>query len=141
TLFRSRGGISIRELFRASLRMRPDRIIVGECRGGEALDMIQAMTSGHSGSLSTCHANSPRDAVNRLEVMALMSGVDLPLFALRAQVASAIDVVVQISRMSSDGSRRITRISEVGQLTDDLKYRLSDVYAPSNARDMRLGWT
>jgi len=83
-----RGGISIRDLFRASLRMRPDRIIVGECRGGEALDMIQAMTSGHSGSLSTCHANHPRDALARLETMALMADVELPLHALRPQVAS-----------------------------------------------------
>lgn len=122
-----RGAISIRDLFRASLRMRPDRIIVGECRGGEALDMIQAMTSGHSGSLSTCHANTPRDALGRLEVMALMSGVDLPLFALRAQVASAVDVVVQISRMHS-GDRKITCISEVMPLEDDLKYRVRDIY-------------
>ncbi|NCC26610.1 MAG: CpaF family protein [Gammaproteobacteria bacterium] len=112
-----RGGIGIRELFRASLRMRPDRIIVGECRGGEALDMIQAMTSGHAGSMSTLHANSPRDALNRLETMALMSGIELPLRALRAQIGSAVDLVVQISR-TRDGQRRVTHISEVRGLDD-----------------------
>jgi pilus assembly protein CpaF len=122
-----RGGISIRELFRASLRMRPDRIIVGECRGGEALDMIQAMTSGHSGSLSTCHANTPRDALNRLETMALMSGVEIPLFALRAQVASAIDLIVQINRFH-DGSRRLTHITEVLGLGEDGGYQVRDLF-------------
>lgn len=123
-----RGGISIRDLFRASLRMRPDRIIVGECRGGEALDMIQAMTSGHSGSLSTCHANSPRDALARLETMALMADVELPLYALRAQVASAIEIVVQINRFH-DGSRRLSRISEVLELTPEGGYQLEDLFS------------
>lgn len=122
-----RGGISIRQLFRASLRMRPDRIIVGECRGGEALDMIQAMTSGHSGSLSTCHANNPRDGLRRLETMALMADVELPLFALRAQVASAIEIIVQIARYH-DGTRRLTHISEVLDLKDDGNYQLNDLY-------------
>jgi len=122
-----RGGISIRDLFRASLRMRPDRIIVGECRGGEALDMIQAMTSGHSGSLSTCHANNPRDALARLETMALMADVELPLHALRPQVASAVDVVVQINRFH-DGSRRLTHISEVLELTPEGNYQLQDLF-------------
>jgi pilus assembly protein CpaF len=106
------GGITIRELLQASLRMRPDRIVIGEVRGGEALDMIQALTSGHAGSMSTCHAPSPRDALNRLETMALMSGVDLPLVALRAQVASAIDLIVQMARFP-DGSRRLTYVTEV----------------------------
>jgi pilus assembly protein CpaF len=122
-----RGGISIRELFRASLRMRPDRIIIGECRGGEAIDMIQAMTSGHSGSLSTCHANSPRDALSRLETMALMGGVEIPLGALRSQVASAVDLVIQISRFA-DGSRRVTHVSEILGLGDDGGYRSSDLF-------------
>jgi pilus assembly protein CpaF len=122
-----RGGIDIRELFRASLRMRPDRIVVGECRGGEALDMIQAMTSGHAGSLSTCHANTPRDAMNRLETMALMSGVEIPLHALRAQVASAVDLVVQISRLR-DGSRRVECISEILGLDEQGSYDTCDLF-------------
>lgn len=122
-----RGGISIRDLFRASLRMRPDRILVGECRGAEALDMIQAMTSGHSGSLSTLHANTPRDSLGRLETMALMANVGLPLFALRSQVASAVELIVQIARFH-DGSRRITYISEVLGLSDDGDYRVQDLY-------------
>lgn len=122
-----RGGINIRELFRASLRMRPDRIIVGECRGGEALDMIQAMTSGHSGSMSTLHANTPRDALNRLETMALMSGVEIPLSALRAQISSAVDLIVQIARLH-DGSRRITRISEVLGMGEDGRIKLTDLF-------------
>lgn len=122
-----RGGISIRDLFRASLRMRPDRILVGECRGAEALDMIQAMTSGHSGSLSTLHANTPRDSLGRLETMALMANVGLPLFALRSQVASAVELIVQIARFH-DGSRRITYISEVLGLSEDGNYRVQDLY-------------
>ncbi len=121
-----RGGVTIRDLFRASLRMRPDRVVVGECRGGEALDMIQAMTSGHSGSLSTCHANSPLDALNRLETMALMAGVEIPLYALRSQVASAIDLIVQISRFP-DGSRRLTHVAEVLPL-DASSYRVADLF-------------
>jgi pilus assembly protein CpaF len=107
-----RGLVAIRDLVRNALRMRPDRIVVGECRGGEALDMLQAMNTGHDGSLTTVHANSPRDALSRIEVMALMSGVDIPLQAIREQVASAIHVVVQQSRMA-DGRRRITEIAEV----------------------------
>lgn len=122
-----RGGMTIRDLFRASLRMRPDRIVIGEVRGGEALDMIQAMTSGHSGSLTTAHANSPIDALSRLETMAMMSNLEMPLFALRAQVASAVDLVVQISRMN-DGSRRITQISEILGLDDKGGYQVSDIF-------------
>jgi Flp pilus assembly CpaF family ATPase/MinD-like ATPase involved in chromosome partitioning or flagellar assembly len=106
------GAIHIRDLVRNSLRMRPDRIIVGEVRGGEALDMLQAMNTGHDGSLATGHANSPRDALARLETMVMMAGVELPSRAIREQIASAIHVIVQISRLK-DGSRKITRISEV----------------------------
>jgi pilus assembly protein CpaF len=107
-----RGEITIRELVRNSLRMRPDRIIVGECRGGEALDMLQAMNTGHDGSLTTGHANSPRDLLSRLEVMVLMAGMDLPVRAIREQIASAVDIVVQQTRFS-DGRRRVTSIVEV----------------------------
>jgi pilus assembly protein CpaF len=107
-----KGQIAIRDLVRNSLRMRPDRIIVGETRGGEALDMLQAMNTGHDGSLSTVHANTPRDALSRLETMVLMAGMELPVRAIREQVASAIDLIVQISRLR-DGTRRITHITEV----------------------------
>ncbi len=122
-----RGEVTIRDLFRSSLRLRPDRIIIGEVRGGEALDMIQAMTSGHAGSMSTLHANMPMDALNRLETLAMMSKVELPLYALRAQIASAIDVVVQVTRFN-DGRRGLTQVSEVLPLGDDGKYRMQDVY-------------
>jgi pilus assembly protein CpaF len=107
-----RGAITIRDLVRNALRMRPDRVIVGECRGGEALDMLQAMNTGHDGSLTTVHANSPRDVISRLETMVLMSGMELPSRAIREQIASAIDIVVHESRMS-DGSRKVVCISEV----------------------------
>ena len=107
-----RGLVSVRDLVRNALRMRPDRIVVGECRGGEALDMLQAMNTGHDGSLTTIHANSPRDALARIEVMTLMSGVDIPLQAIREQIASAVHIVVQQARCP-DGSRRVTDISEV----------------------------
>ena len=107
-----RGAIPIRDLVRNSLRMRPDRIIVGECRGGESLDMLQAMNTGHDGSLTTVHANSPRDVISRLETMVLMSGMDLPSRAIREQIASAVDIIVHESRMS-DGSRKVTYITEV----------------------------
>jgi pilus assembly protein CpaF len=107
-----RGAVTIRDLVRNALRMRPDRIVVGECRGGEALDMLQAMNTGHDGSLTTVHANSPRDVVSRLEVMTLMAGMDLPVQAIREQIAAAIDVVVHQARFA-DGSRRITSVMEV----------------------------
>jgi pilus assembly protein CpaF len=107
-----RGEITIRELVRNALRMRPDRIIVGECRGGEALDMLQAMNTGHDGSLTTGHANSPRDLLSRLEVMVLMAGMELPVRAIREQIASAVDIIVQLTRFS-DGRRRVTSIVEV----------------------------
>jgi pilus assembly protein CpaF len=106
------GRISIRELVVNALRMRPDRIVIGECRSGEALDMLQAMNTGHDGSLTTIHANSPRDTLARLETLVLMSGVELPARAIREQIASAIHLIVQQSRMR-DGSRRITNITEV----------------------------
>jgi pilus assembly protein CpaF len=106
------GEITIRELVRNALRMRPDRIVVGECRGGEALDMLQAMNTGHEGSLTTIHANSPRDALARLETMVLMADVELPLRAVREQIWRGVDLVIQISRMG-DGSRRVTGIAEV----------------------------
>ncbi|MEO7119157.1 MAG: CpaF family protein [Candidatus Limnocylindrales bacterium] len=114
-----KGAIPIRELVRNALRMRPDRIIVGECRSGEALDMLQAMNTGHDGSMSTGHANSPRDMLSRLETMVLMSGVDLPLRAIREQVASAVDLIVQQSRLK-DGTRKIVNITEVQGMEGDV---------------------
>ena len=112
------GAIVIRDLVRNALRMRPDRIIVGEVRSGEALDMLQAMNTGHDGSLTTAHANTPRDALTRLETMVLMSGMDLPVRAIRTQISSAIDLILQQSRIR-DGSRKITFISEVQKLEGD----------------------
>ncbi len=106
------GRITIRDLVANSLRMRPDRIVVGECRSGEALDMLQAMNTGHDGSLTTIHANNPRETLSRLETLVLMAGMDLPLKAIRQQIASAIDLVVQLSRLK-DGSRKVTAISEI----------------------------
>lgn len=123
-----RGALSVRDLFRNSLRMRPDRIIVGEVRGGEALDLVQSMISGHSGSLSTIHAQTPGDALTRLETLSLMSGLDLPVYVARAQVASAIHLAVQIARFSEDGSRKVTRITEVCGLDDANRYRLIDLF-------------
>jgi pilus assembly protein CpaF len=106
------GEITIQRLVINSLRMRPERIVVGECRGGEALDMLQAMNTGHDGSMTTLHANSPRDALARLETLVLMAGVDLPVKAIRQQVAGAINIFVQLSRLR-DGSRKVTQITEV----------------------------
>ncbi len=123
-----RGALTIRELFVASLRMRPDRIIVGEVRSGEALDMIQSMLSGHTGSLSTVHANSARDALIRLETLSLMSDVDIPVYVARAQVASAIDLIVQLSRYSEDGSRRVSKITEARGLDLDGQYQFEDLF-------------
>ncbi|MFW5878953.1 MAG: CpaF family protein, partial [Myxococcota bacterium] len=121
-----KGEITIRDLVKNCLRMRPDRIVVGECRGGEALDMLQAMNTGHDGSLTTCHANSPRDALSRLETMVLMSGMELPIRAIREQVASAVDVIVQQTRFS-DGTRVITHISEVAGMEVDI-ITLQDIF-------------
>lgn len=121
-----RGAIRQRELVINALRMRPDRIILGECRGEEALDMLQAMNTGHDGSITTVHANTPRDAIARLETMSAMGTVTLPERALRAQISSAIDVIVQVSRMS-DGSRRVTHISEVTGMSGDI-ISLQDIF-------------
>jgi pilus assembly protein CpaF len=125
---RGRGAVSIRDLFRATLRMRPDRIVVGEIRGGEALDLIQAMTSGHGGCLSTLHATYPRDTLTRLETMAMMSDLQMPLPALRLQLVSALDIVVQVSRLP-DGSRKVTHVSEVvGFSREEGAYQLEDLF-------------
>lgn len=120
------GEVSARDCIKATLRMRPERVIVGECRGGEALDMLQAMNTGHDGSLTTGHANTPRDMLSRIETMVLMAGMDLPVRAIREQVASAIDLIIQQSRMR-DGSRKLTHITEVQGMEGD-KITLQDVF-------------
>jgi len=125
---RGRGAVTIRDLFRATLRLRPDRIVVGEIRGGEALDLVQAMTSGHGGCMGTLHATYPRDTLTRLETMCLMSDVGMPLHAMRAQIGSAIQIIVQVSRLQ-DGSRKVTHISEVtGFDADTQKYSIQDIF-------------
>jgi len=121
-----RGEVTIRDLVKNTLRMRPDRIVVGECRSGEALDMLQAMNTGHDGSLTTVHANSPRDTLARLETLVLMAGFDLPVRAIREQMASAIDVIVQLSRLR-DGTRRVTHITEVQGMEGDV-ITLQDIF-------------
>ncbi len=121
-----RGAITVRDLVRNALRMRPDRIVVGECRGGEALDMLQAMNTGHEGSLTTVHANSPRDVISRLETMVLMSGMDLPLRAIREQIGAAIHLIVHEARFS-DGSRKVSRITEVVGLEGD-QITMQDIF-------------
>jgi pilus assembly protein CpaF len=128
-----RGAVTIRDLVRNSLRMRPDRIVVGECRGGETLDMLQAMNTGHDGSLTTLHANSPRDALSRMETMVMMAGMDLPLKVVRQQISSAIDLIIQQTRLR-DGSRKVTAITEVAGmegetvvLTDVFKFEQTSV--------------
>ena len=113
------GEIRIRDLLRNSLRMRPDRIVIGECRGAEALDMLQAMNTGHDGSLTTIHANSPRDALSRVETMVLMAGFDLPVRAIREQISSAIDLVIHTARMR-DGTRKVISVSEVVGMEGDI---------------------
>jgi pilus assembly protein CpaF len=125
---KGRFAISIRDLFKATLRMRPDRIVVGEIRGGEALDLIQAMTSGHGGCLSTLHATYPRDTLTRLETMAMMSDIDMPLVAMRIQLASAVNLICQVSRLQ-DGSRKITHITEVlGFDVNTSAYEVQDIF-------------
>jgi pilus assembly protein CpaF len=121
-----RGEVTIRDLVKNTLRMRPDRIVVGECRSGEALDMLQAMNTGHDGSLTTVHANSPRDTLARLETLVLMAGFDLPVRAIREQMASAIDVIVQLTRLR-DGTRRVTHITEVQGMEGDV-ITLQDIF-------------
>jgi pilus assembly protein CpaF len=122
-----RGEYTIRDLVKNALRMRPDRIVVGECRGGEALDMLQAMNTGHDGSLTTTHANSPREAIARLETLVLMGGLDLPSRAIREQIAGAVHVIVQQSRLS-DGSRKITSITEVVGISDEGEVELRPIF-------------
>jgi pilus assembly protein CpaF len=121
-----KGAITIRDLVRNALRMRPDRIVVGEVRSGEALDMLQAMNTGHDGSMTTGHANSPRDMLSRLETMALMAGMELPLRAIREQIASAIDLIVHQARLQ-DGSRKITHLTEVLGMEGDI-ITMQDIY-------------
>jgi pilus assembly protein CpaF len=122
-----KGAVTIRDLVKNSLRMRPDRIVVGECRGAEALDMLQAMNTGHDGSLTTGHANSPRDILSRLETMVLMGGIELPVQAIRDQIASAVDIIVQQARFS-DGTRKITHMSEICGLDEDLRYQIKHLF-------------
>jgi pilus assembly protein CpaF len=121
-----RGAVAIRDLVKNCLRMRPDRIVVGECRGGEALDMLQAMNTGHDGSLTTAHANSPRDCLSRLEVMTLMSGLDIPVQAIREQICSAVDIIVQQTRFSC-GTRRVTYVTEVTGIERDV-VQMQDIF-------------
>ncbi len=123
-----KGEYSIRDLVKNALRMRPDRIVVGECRGGEAIDMLQAMNTGHEGSLTTTHANSPKEAVARIETLCLMAGLDLPVRAIRQQIASSIHLIVQQSRFS-DGSRRVTSVAEVVGIDDDGEVELREIFA------------
>jgi Flp pilus assembly CpaF family ATPase len=127
-----RGEITIRDLVRNSLRMRPDRIVVGEVRGAESLDMLQAMNTGHEGSISTVHANSPRDAVSRMETLVLMAGMDLPLRAIREQISSAIDLIVQIGR-HKDGVRRVTHVTEVHGMEGEI-VTLQDAFSFNYSR-------
>jgi pilus assembly protein CpaF len=135
------GEVRIRELVRNALRMRPDRIIVGEVRGAETLDMLQAMNTGHEGSLTTIHANSPRDALNRLETLVLMAGLEIPLHAIREQIASALDLVVHITRLV-DGSRRVSHVTEVVGMESDV-ITLQDVFLarPESGRTAAAGST
>jgi pilus assembly protein CpaF len=123
-----KGAITIRELFRNTLRMRPDRIIVGECRGVETLDMLQAMNTGHDGSMTTIHANSTSDVLTRLDSMILMAGVELPIRAIREMIASAVDIIVHTARLS-DGSRKIIQVTEVAGMKDELHIELRDIFA------------
>jgi len=121
-----KGHVAIRDLVRNALRMRPDRVVVGECRGGEALDMLQAMNTGHDGSITTIHSNSPRDTLSRIETMTLMAGFDLPIRAIREQMASALDLIVHLSRLR-DGTRRITHVTEVQGMEGDV-ITLQDIF-------------
>jgi pilus assembly protein CpaF len=132
---RGRGRITIRDLLRATLRLRPDRIVVGEVRGKEALDLLQAMTSGHGGSMTTAHANSPRDALRRLETMAMMDDIDMPLSALRAQVVSAVQLVVQVERTKA-GQRRVSEIAEVKELGSAGDYVVCRLFSVNEAGEL-----
>lgn len=130
------GQVTMRDLVINALRMRPDRIIVGECRGGEAFEMLQAMNTGHDGSMTTVHANSPRDAISRLENLVMMAGFELPLDAIRYNISSAVDLIVQIARLN-DGSRRVMKVTEIMGMDDDGKILLADVFEfiPDGKRD------
>jgi len=119
--------VTIRDLFTNCLRMRPDRIVIGECRGAEVLDMLQAMNTGHDGSMTTIHANSTQDVLSRLDSMILMGGVELPIRAIREMTASAIDLIIHTARLS-DGSRKVVQITEVSGLKDDLHINLKDIF-------------
>jgi pilus assembly protein CpaF len=132
-----KGQIAIRDLVRNALRMRPDRIVVGECRGAEAVDMLQAMNTGHDGSLTTIHANSPRDALSRVETLVLTAGFDLPLRAIRDQTSSAFDLIIHTQRLV-DGRRRITHITEVGRMEGDV-ITLADIFVASHVEDSENG--
>jgi pilus assembly protein CpaF len=122
-----KGVITIRELFRNTLRMRPDRVVIGECRGVETLDMLQAMNTGHDGSMTTVHANSTQDVLVRLDSMILMAGVELPIRAIREMIASAIHVIVHTARLA-DGSRKVVQITEVAGMQDELHIGLKDIF-------------
>jgi pilus assembly protein CpaF len=125
---KGRGAVSIRELFRASLRMRPDRIIVGEIRGGEALDIVQAMLSGHGGCMGTLHASHPSESMARLETMAMMSALEMPLSAMRMQIGSGVNLVIQVARLS-DGSRKVTHISEIVEFNaEQQRYIVNELF-------------
>jgi pilus assembly protein CpaF len=135
---RAAGGVTIRQLVANSLRMRPDRIIVGECRGGEALDMLQAMNTGHDGSMTTVHANTPRDALKRIEVMCLMSGLNIPIRALREQASSAVDFIVQVERRV--GVRRVSGITQVCGMEGDV-VTTADIFRSESGALMQTGFT
>jgi pilus assembly protein CpaF len=125
---KGKGAVSIRDLFRATLRMRPDRVVVGEIRGGEALDIVQAMTSGHGGCMGTLHATHPKDTLTRLETMCMMSDIDMPLQAMRQQIGSGVQAVVQVSRLQ-DGTRKVTHVTEVtGFDLETQRYQLQDMF-------------
>jgi pilus assembly protein CpaF len=126
---RGKGAVTIRDLFRGTLRMRADRVVVGEVRGGEALDMIQAMTSGHGGCMASLHSTHPRDTLTRLETMCMMSDVEMPLAAMRQQIGSGVQVIVQVARFP-DGTRKVTHITEIlGYDAKNQRYELQDVFA------------
>ncbi len=123
-----RGAVTTRDLFRNSLRMRPDRIIIGECRGAETLDMLQAMNTGHAGSMTTIHANSTHDIISRMDSMILMSGAELPVRAIREMIASAINIIIHTARLS-DGSRKVMQITEMTGMLDEMHIGLKDIFA------------
>jgi len=124
--YNGEGQVTIRDLVKNALRMRPDRIIVGEIRGGEALDMLQAMNTGHDGSMTTVHSNSPRDTLSRLETMTLMAGFELPVLAIRKQIAAALNLIVYLTRFP-DGTRKVTQITEVAGMESEV-ITLTDIY-------------